>query len=73
MSPEKAKRNKLYVSCGVVILGCIALIPFYHFFLEDTGIAALKPVFWLETLALWAFGISWMTKGEMLWRDIETA
>jgi len=27
------------------------------------------PVFWLESLALWAFGISWFVKGETLWKD----
>jgi hypothetical protein len=39
--------------------------------LKDTAIAAIKPVFWLESLALWAFGISWFVKGETLWRDAE--
>jgi hypothetical protein len=29
----------------------------------------MKPVFWLEAFALWAFGVSWFVKGETLWKD----
>jgi hypothetical protein len=68
-TPEKKKRNKVYVACGVIMLLCIALIPLYSAFFKNSGVAALKPVFWLETFALWAFGVSWMTKGETLWKD----
>ena len=68
-TPEKQIRNRIYVGCGVIMLACIALIPLYYAFLEDTGLAALKPVFWLEALALWAFGTSWLIKGETLWKD----
>jgi hypothetical protein len=68
-TPEKRVRNRIYVACGVVMLACIALIALYYWFLEDTAISALKPVFWLESLALWAFGVSWFVKGETLWRD----
>ncbi|HEY8884050.1 MAG TPA: hypothetical protein VIO35_01960, partial [Chloroflexota bacterium] len=26
-------------------------------------------LFWLESAMLWAFGFSWLVKGETLWRD----
>ena len=68
-SDEKKMRNKVYVTCGVIMLLCIVVIPLYYAFLRDSAVATLKPVFWLESLALWAFGVSWMTKGEMLWKD----
>jgi hypothetical protein len=46
---------------------------FYHLFygscLTDSAIAALKPVFWLEAGALWAFGISRFIQGETLLMD----
>jgi hypothetical protein len=29
-----------------------------------------KPVFWFETIAVWAFGLSWLTKGNVLFKDI---
>lgn len=68
-TPEKRVRNRIYVTCGLVMLACIALIAVYYLLLSDTAISAIKPVFWLESLALWAFGISWFVKGETLWRD----
>jgi hypothetical protein len=71
MTRQKGRRNRVYRSCGYVMLGCIGLIAVYGFFLSDTGLSSLKPVFWLETIALWAFGVSWFVKGETLLRDNE--
>lgn len=68
-TPQKKYRNRVYVVSGVIMLVCIALIAVYFAFLEDTGIADIKPVFWLESLALWAFGVAWFVKGETLWKD----
>jgi drug/metabolite transporter (DMT)-like permease len=66
---EKKRRNKLYRACGAIILVCIASIALYYLLLSDSDLAALKPVFWLESVALWSFGLSWLTKGETLWQD----
>ncbi len=68
-TPEKRTRNKIYVACGVIMLACIVLIALYSLLLQATGFARLKPVFWLEFLALWAFGVSWFIKGETLVKD----
>jgi hypothetical protein len=68
-TPEKRVRNRIYISCGVGIFLCLALIGVYYWQLTNTALAPLKPVFWLEALALWAFGISWFVKGETLWKD----
>ena len=68
ITPRKRIRNRIYRTCGVIILACIALIGLYYLWLDDTPLSALKPVFWLESFALWAFGISWFVKGETLWR-----
>jgi hypothetical protein len=32
-------------------------------------IAALDPVFWLESIAVFAFGVSWFVKGEGILED----
>lgn len=65
-TPDKKARNRVYRICGSVMLACIGLIAIYGWFLEDVGIANIRPVFWLESLALWAFGFSWFVKGEGL-------
>lgn len=65
-TPEKVLRNRIYRISGVTILGCIALIGIHGWFFRDTGVDDLRPVFWLESVALWAFGIAWFVKGEGL-------
>ena len=72
-SEEKKARDKIYVSCGVVMLFCIALVAVNHLFLRGTAISRIQPVFWLETVAMTAFGISWITKGEWLRKDQDTS
>ncbi len=66
---RKADRNRIYRVCGWAIILFIALIAVYFLFFQDTGIADLKPVLVLESLALWAFGISWLVKGDTLLQD----
>ncbi|HEX9727010.1 MAG TPA: hypothetical protein VGA37_00725 [Gemmatimonadales bacterium] len=68
---RKQSRNRIYRMCGAIMLACIALVGLYHGFFQHSAVAAIKPVFWLESLALWAFGWSWFVKGETLWRDGE--
>ncbi len=68
----KLKRNKLYRICGYIMLGCIGLILLYGICRNHQGCLSLQkydPVFWLESLALWAFGLSWLTKGKTLFTD----
>ena len=66
---EKKDRNKIYVACGVIMLVCIALVAVNHLFFKDTSLSRIQPVFWLETIAMFAFGMSWITKGNWLRRD----
>lgn len=70
-TPQKLLRNKVYAACGGIMLGCIALLLVYGLFLRDTPVQALDPVFWLETTAILAFGVSWLVKGEALLKDEE--
>lgn len=70
---QKSKRNIVYVICGVVMLICVVCIALY--FLLDPPIEKLlgmPVVFTLESLAVIAFGISWLTKGQTLLPDDET-
>jgi len=70
-TPMKLARNVVYRVCGGMMLACIALIAAYFLFLQHTAVSRLKPVFWLESTALWAFGWSWFVKGETLLKDSE--
>jgi hypothetical protein len=62
---RKLLRNRIYAVCEGTILASIGLIVLYGIFWRDTAVAALRPVFWLESLAVWAFGFSWLVKGEV--------
>lgn len=69
VTPEKRIRNRIYRGCGVAIVICIALIGAYHALSASSPVSRLSPVFWLETFALWAFGVSWFVKGETVFKD----
>ena len=63
---QKDKRNKVYLVCGIVMIICILVIAVCMIFFESFG-QAYHIVFWFESLALIAFGISWVTKAEFLY------
>jgi hypothetical protein len=69
MGREKKRRNIIYRSCGIVMLLAIVCIIIYTLFLRGTFVAAMNPVLVLESVALMAFGISWLVKGHTLFRD----
>ncbi len=62
-SRKRQRRNTVYRTCAWIIVACIVAIPLYNTFLSDTSLADLKPVFVLESVALWAFGWAWFLKG----------
>ena len=66
MKASKRARNKLYFWCGVVILACVAVLALKG----SVGINlawwnAWNLTFWVELVALWAFGLAWVTKGRI--------
>ena len=69
MSEEKIKRNKIYIICGILMLVFLISTGLYKLFWSETAISIIKPVLILEWLMIWAFGISWLIKGETLFRD----
>jgi hypothetical protein len=75
LGKAKQTRNLIYKVCGYVMILCIVLIAVYFFTCSDncSSLAKINPVFWLETIALWAFGLSWLTKGEMIFGDENNA
>lgn len=68
---RKLQRNRVYKACGYVMAICILLVPIYYIGLHGDA-SSLKEyhlIFWLETIAIVAFGISWLTKGEAILKD----
>lgn len=65
-TPQKGSRNLVYRLCGSVILTCLVLVLASDLALSDHLKDGLHPVFWLESVAVWAFSLSWLIKGELL-------
>jgi hypothetical protein len=66
---QKLQRNKVYAVCGGIILACIVLIIAAGLLPVDSPVRRLSPKFWLESIAVVAFGVSWLTKGEAILKD----
>ena len=70
MTRQKKIRNDIYRTCGWVIIVCIAGIPCFEFIKPlQERFNDCKPTFVFETLALLAFGFSWLIKGETFFKD----
>ncbi|RTY89821.1 hypothetical protein [Flavobacterium sp. GT3R68] len=69
---QKAKRNIVFKVCGWTMIGCVLILGIYFLCTPVHEIAGDFPViFVFEAIAIEAFGISWITKGETLWPDGE--
>ncbi|MFA7418371.1 MAG: hypothetical protein WCZ90_01700 [Melioribacteraceae bacterium] len=69
ISKEKRSRNILYRVSGIVMLIQILLIILYMVFLRETYLSKTYPILIFESIALFAFGISWLVKGNTFFRD----
>ena len=67
----KLQRNMTYRSCAYVILVCLILIGIYSFLPTSftNTVEHLNPIFWLESVAIMAFGFAWLVKGEAIMKD----
>lgn len=71
--PTKRKllRNKIYIICGFIMAAPMAAILIFMMFFAKQHPGS-RLVFWCETIALLAFGVSWLTKGGTLYPDKKT-
>jgi hypothetical protein len=69
---KKVLRNRVYVSCGIIMIVCVIGIALASFGVIGAAAGKYKIVFWLEAVALASFGFSWIVKGELLWKDAST-
>lgn len=68
---EKRRDNRIYRGCGITILAMLAALIAFFLLVEDGSelqlqLNAINLVFWLETIAIIAFAIAWLVKGETL-------
>jgi hypothetical protein len=70
-TPQKINRNKIFRICGIVILVAVvlmALIVNIQYLAQI--LSPYKVIFILETIAVWAFGLSWIVKGQLIFKDL---
>ena len=72
LTAEKRRRNKVYRTCGRVILAAIAIAVLASFLPTDLY-ARWNPLLWCEAAAVWAFAIGWFVKGETILTDSRPA
>jgi hypothetical protein len=59
----KQRRNVVYRTCGGIIVGAMVLVGVSNLVDPDDSLHAF---FWLETISVVAFGVSWLIKGGFL-------
>jgi hypothetical protein len=63
ITKQKLSRNKIYRLCGIVMLMSLVAIVAIKVISKD------RSIFWPETIAIAAFGIAWLTKGQAFMKD----
>ncbi len=71
MNPMKKLRNGIYIGCGVVIIIVLIILIVLNIKYTILELEKVKAVFWLETILLEAFGISWLLKAGYILKDKE--
>ena len=69
LTERKRRRNHVYEGAGLVMLACMFVIVALTI---RSVLGRRHPshwLFWCETVALIAFGVAWLTKGEGMLRD----
>lgn len=66
---QKARRNRIYRTCAIIMVAMLALIIIDGEVGLGEAIGTRALVTYLETIAIWAFGFAWLTKGQALYPD----
>jgi len=69
VTPQKKIRNIIYVVCGILMLACVLGMLLSILILTKEQRYDSKIILILESIALFSFGVSWLVKGETLFRD----
>jgi hypothetical protein len=63
---KKRQRNLVYQICGWVMVLSMLILVIDFIFPAATAWLGNEVIFWMETLAILSFGVSWFTKGEAI-------
>ena len=68
---RKRQRNGVYRFCGGVMIACLVAMVIVHLLpkASQDWTDSHHIIFWLESVAIVFFGISWLTKGEAILGD----
>jgi len=69
LTRRKQHRNRIYGACGLIMAACMLAMVGLTIRAVLNRRHPSHWLFWCETLALGAFGVAWLTKGEGLLRD----
>ncbi|MEO8513152.1 MAG: hypothetical protein ABI543_06320 [Ignavibacteria bacterium] len=68
----KEKRNLVYKICGWTMISCVVILALYFLIPSfNTAVGNFPMIFTFEAIAVEAFAVSWLTKGETFWPDGE--
>lgn len=63
---KKGRRSKIYFVCGWIMVGCMLSLFIAKLILSDETLEALRVTYWVETIALVAFGFAWIVAGKYI-------
>jgi hypothetical protein len=66
------QRDGIYFASGATLVGCMFLMGVYLLFIRGSWREFLDRwnfLFWMEWIAVWAFGVAWLVKGQALLAD----
>jgi hypothetical protein len=68
VTERKHVRNRIYRACGIVIAAA-GVVALASNLLSDATYDRYKPLLICEALAVFAFGVAWLVKGETIFKD----
>jgi hypothetical protein len=63
VTPRKRARNKVYIACGLAMIGSFLVIAYQKY------AAPKASIFGAEAVAIAAFSLAWLTKGQAILGD----
>lgn len=68
----KRTRNAIYYLCGFLIVAGLGTAALAGRFLPGDVTNWLRPMFWGQSVAIFAFGVAWFTKSNIIFRSSES-